>query len=31
MLTGAQRLELAAETLMNSFGWDNGRATAIGC
>ena len=27
MLTGAQRLELAAETLMNSFGWDNGRAT----
>ena len=27
MLTGAQRLEFAAETLMNSFGWDNGRAT----
>lgn len=27
MLTGNQRLELGAETLMNSYGWDRGRAT----
>ena len=30
MLTGAQRLELASETLMNSFGWDN-EEQLIGC
>ena len=27
MLTGNQRLELGAETIMNSYGWDRGRAT----